>query len=673
MRESAQHIYVAAVAAHKAGKLVEAEGGYRSVLKNTPEMTEAHYLLGAVLMKTGRTDEAINSLMMCRNLNPDHVDALNMLGALYSDAGRPAEAVKTLSHAATLTRIDPNIWCNLGRARCEYKQYDQALDAFKNALDLRPDYGEALNGYGLSLAKLGRMNEAVTAFTQCLAINNDLEAAHSNLVQYLIEDGQIENALERCGTAIEKWPDRSRLRLFLAVGLQQSGREEDALASFQKAIELDPLDTLPLNKTSNFLYILGRWKEAEIYAQQSLEIDSKSASALNNLGRIRLMRGDLVGAINLYKDSILKEPDLADAHNNLGNAYLFTDRIEDALVEFDTAIALKPNKRGYLTNRGLSLLTKGEIGEGWKDYRCRFENEEDPIKGRRWPWPYWQDNSLDRKRVLLWAEQGIGDQILFSRFILKVAANTSYIILECSPRLIKLFERSFPGLDFAATTDPPDRRLLDGPFDFHSSVVDVSCSGLRGSDSISELPALIPDPNLTQSLKKKYHGLSGGRPVVGISWRSLGTKHAQFKSTALKDWVDILTNGQVAFVNLQYGDTQEELDDLERETGISIIDDSTIDALGDIDPFAAQIAAMDLVITTSNTTAHLAGALDIPVWNMTPTGLGRIWYWFMEGSESPWYASMKLFRHSYREDWSSVLSKVSSELKMAAPHLGKNP
>jgi len=91
--------------------------------------------------------------------------------------------------------------------------------------------------------------------------------------------------------------------------------------------------------------------------------------------------------------------------------------------------------------------------------------------------------------------------------------------------------------------------------------------------------------------------------------------------------------------------------------------------MGDLDLFAAQVAAMDLVITISNTTAHFAGALGVPVWNMTPTGPGRIWYWFLEGESSPWYESMRLFRHRHDEGWGDVLGRVSNQLRKTAPNL----
>jgi ADP-heptose:LPS heptosyltransferase len=165
-------------------------------------------------------------------------------------------------------------------------------------------------------------------------------------------------------------------------------------------------------------------------------------------------------------------------------------------------------------------------------------------------------------------------------------------------------------------------------------------------------------------LKRRYSAgrAAAGRPLIGISWRRAGGALMSDKSLPLAQWGPLLHVAGATFVNLQYGDTAAEIAAAAAQFGVRIISDPAVDPLVSLDAFAAQVAAMDLVISTSSTTAHMAGALNIPVWTFLPVGLGSLWHWFLERDDSPWYPSMKLFRQSHRGDWESVLDAASGAL-----------
>jgi ADP-heptose:LPS heptosyltransferase len=115
-------------------------------------------------------------------------------------------------------------------------------------------------------------------------------------------------------------------------------------------------------------------------------------------------------------------------------------------------------------------------------------------------------------------------------------------------------------------------------------------------------------------------------------------------------------------VNLQYGETARELSEVQAEMGVSVLTDPDIDPLGDLDTFAAQVAAMDLVISSSNTTVHMAGALGRPTFALVPSNHGRLWYWFLERSDSPWYPSVRLFRQDEALGWQPTVAAVADHL-----------
>ena len=171
---------------------------------------------------------------------------------------------------------------------------------------------------------------------------------------------------------------------------------------------------------------------------------------------------------------------------------------------------------------------------------------------------------------------------------------------------------------------------------------------------------LIPDASRVQELRARYG--NGNTRLVGLSWRSASGPTGRFKSMDLAQWAEFLKLPGTTFVSLQYGNSADEIAQVSHATGRTIIADPDIDTSGDMDAFAAQVAAMDLVISVSNTTVHVAGAIGTPVWALVPRGPGAHWYWFVDRTDSPWYPSLRLFRQNKRADWRQPLADVTTEL-----------
>jgi len=165
-------------------------------------------------------------------------------------------------------------------------------------------------------------------------------------------------------------------------------------------------------------------------------------------------------------------------------------------------------------------------------------------------------------------------------------------------------------------------------------------------------------PKKTLQLRRKYQQLAAGKLLVGISWKSTGINRRQglLKSTILEDWTSILSQQECYFINLQYGDVKEELEQFHLQTDLMIYQDEEIDSLQNLDDFAAQVSALDLVISIDNTTVHMAGALGKQVWTLLP--YIPDWRWMLEREDTPWYPSMRLFRQSETRNWSGVFDQV---------------
>ncbi|MDP6583325.1 MAG: hypothetical protein QF535_01630, partial [Anaerolineales bacterium] len=280
------------------------------------------------------------------------------------------------------------------------------------------------------------------------------------------------------------------------------------------------------------------------------------------------------------------------------------------------------------------------------------------------PQPLWDGSSLDGKSILIWQEQGTGDCIMFASLLVELQAHAQKIFVETEYRLLPLLERSFPTIHFHTAQIPPTPQLLSTTIDFQSPIASLPRWFLTDEEDFPKRHAYLKaSDHITQKCRNRYQQLAEGKTLVGISWNSMNKSVGKHKSAPLEQLEPLLSLNDCFFINLQYeyGDLALELDQFANDTGISIHCDTEINPLESLDDFAAQVAALDLVITISNTTAHMAGALGKSVWTLLHYGAD--WRWLTNRSDTPWYPSMTLFRQSRQGDWGNVVQQVYSTLK----------
>jgi tetratricopeptide (TPR) repeat protein len=668
--KTANEVFNDAVKAHKAGDLETAERGYRLIATSLPQEAEPHYLLGTVLLQREKPVDAANSIKRCLSIAAEHTPALSALGAALSKTGEHEEAIAAFSKALALNPDDDKTKLNLGRACLAGKEYALGEATLAPVVERNGLNEDALQLLSSCVAKQQRIKEAADILRGGLSRGIKTANLYENLLKRLIDSKQFQEAFDHAARATEAWPDNTAILLAYALSASMLEKNELAQKAFEKLIELEPSSHGNHNKFGSHLFKAGQWKDAERLVRRALDIAPDMPGAISNLGRIRQQRGDLVGARALYEKAIKISPDYPDAHNNLGNLLLFMDDVDGSISHFDKAVELNPQSADMRFNRSFAILNQGKLRDAWKDHRLRFEKDS-PTPERVWPWPNWTGEDIGEKKILLWGEQGIGDQVIHSRSAVAIAELASACTLECDARLQKLLARSFPNVNVCAVEDAAPDVHAAGPYDFQCSSLDATFLLNSSPKDIPGRPYLKADPHLTKELRTKYLNQSDGQPLIGISWWSGWTFHSHFKSTDLDKWVNILDKPQLTFMSLQYGDRGNDIEALRSKRGLDVIEDKEINPMGDLDQFAAQVAAMDMVVTISNTTAHIAGALGVPVLNMTPTGPGRLWYWFIEGSKSPWYDSMRIFRHRYDEGWDKVLNDVSEYLGQQTQNFGK--
>lgn len=540
---------------------------------------------------------------------------------------------------------------------------------YRDILDVEPGNADALHLCGVVAHQRGRRREAIELIERAIALNPRVPDFHNALGEALRAGGQLDAAIRQYRQALDQDRGLQAARCNLALALIARGDLGEAEAVLAEVLATEPRHIKARNILGMVLKRQGRLEQALAQYRGALDADPHDAESHVNLGNLLSTIGRLDEAVVEYGRAIEVRPDLVEARDNLGVALKDLGRLDEAIARHRQAIALAPDYAEAHKNLGLALLLGGDFADGFDHYDWRWRIGD--TKPRAFPQPRWTGAPLTGGPLLVWGEQGIGDEVMFASALNDAIAAAGRVIVECGSRLVPLLARSFAGAEIVARAASPDPRLLDSAIAAQCPAGDL-CRWLRRDAADFARPAayLKADPERRRAIRRRYDALSPG-VKIGIAWRSLpgrrtleNARYSFAKSAPLSAWGPVLGQAKALFVNLQYGDCGDELAQAERDFGVRIHDDREINQLESLDDFAAQIAALDLVITTSNTAAHIAGALGQRVWTL----LSHVpdWRWQLGREDTLWYPRMRLFRQPAAGDWRGVIARLGSEIERLA-------
>ena len=338
---------------------------------------------------------------------------------------------------------------------------------------------------------------------------------------------------------------------------------------------------------------------------------------------------------------------------NLGNIYKAQGDVQSSLACYRRALALRPDLAEAAAAESMALLLNGDFESGWMKFDRRWQTKDFNTPMRTYAQPEWNGEKLQSGRLLIWGEQGIGDEIMFAGLMPDVIATGNRCTLDCDARLKPLFARSFPSVDVVSgfSQDAGQEIAAHLPIGSLPRLFRAKTECFSATTS----PYLVAD---AAERKRLRDGYEDGRKLAGLAWYTNSQTTGKSRSIDLALLAPLFRRAGFKWVSLQYGDH----DALEQETaGTGMVVDRSVDQFVSIDRFAAQIAAMDLVITIDNSTAHLAGALGIPTWVLLP--FAPDWRWQLNRDDSPWYPAMRLFRQTKAGEWQPVVREVQEALR----------
>jgi len=631
--------------------------------KNRSGLTQVQVDTVTSLYSHGQIPESLVAIEILTKNYPNEPLLYNISGACYNLLGQFDAAVKSYKHALAINPNYAEVHFNLGVTLQKLGQLDVAVNSYEQALAIKPDYAEAYYNLGITLQKIGQLDAAVYSYSQAIAVNPNYAEAHFNLGNAYQKLGQLDAAINSYSKAVAIRANYAEAYYNLGITLQNLGQLDAAVNSFEQALAVRPDYAEVHFNLGITLQKLGQLDAAVNSFEQALAVKSDYAKAHSNLGVIFKELDQFNLAIQHQQHALKINPEFSEAHYNLGVALKDSGQHHEALRSYERALSIDPEHVDARWNLSLIQLLTENFKEGWANYEWRWlSKDHDPE--RHYPHSKWKGQPLKDKTLLIYTEQGVGDEVMFCSCIPDLISQApKLIILECDHRLKPLLERSFPRVDFVI------KQALETPNnfkEFHSIDFQVALGTLprilRSDFKFFSMQQsfLKADPDLVHKWQDRFSELGTGLNI-GISWRG-GRIESTIKSrsTPLSLWASVLKS-DANFINLQYGDYIEEINQVEESIGVSINDWADADPLKDLDNFAAQIAALDLIISIDNSTVHFAGALGTPVWVLLP--YAAEWRWFLNRDDSPWYPSVRLFRQKNLDDWESIFEEVINSLK----------
>jgi Flp pilus assembly protein TadD len=691
------------LARKKLGRVDSAVEAFAKAAEQDRRVARYHHDLGNALIDEGKIDRAITAFRRALRIDQGGAEVHNDLGAAYFEKGWHAEAEACFRKAIERDAGHAVAHGNLGAALRAQGRLSDSRRAYQRALLLRlrglvpsffrrrvvrpPAQPEAL------AADRDAVRQAVQAitreiaaqrFAQALTLARKAATRHPQEPDVLHaaalafeEAKDIPAALEQSSSAIARAPDRTEYRILRArllvksrqhhaaleealqalrlepgsadvhaviAGVCHPWHDEMACSAARRAIELDPGSHLGHANLAVALWGLGRIDEAERHAREAIRLQPEQADYRTNLAVILKDQGRLEEARGMYHELLARTPEDPKLALNLGILALECDGDLKAARHWYGKAQSSGEARPRLSEALLDLA-EGNFGQGWDKYEARKEVGDQSFQHTMFAHlPTWDGKS--DCRLLVYGEQGLGDEIMFASMLGELGHRVARITLMCDSRLGALFQRSFPALEVIAEPRASQAERAKGLQNIDAAVAAGSLGALfRRTVGQFQTHAgyLVADPAKVSAWSER---LGAGRHL-GLSWigglQKTGRSRRSIPLEALRTLTDL---AGMAWVSLQHGVTGSPLREFPGVTD-------------DLDELAALVTALDAAVTVCNTTVHLAGALGKRVLVMAP--FVPEWRYGMSG-DMLWYPSARVFRQSRYGDWGDVIAAVARAL-----------
>jgi tetratricopeptide (TPR) repeat protein len=596
--------------------------------------------------QAGRVAEAEDLCRKILAVNPRHPDSLHLLGMIAFQGGLHERAEEMMRESLAINAEQAAYHSNLGAVLQAQGRLEEAVDCYERAVALKPDYVEALYRLGLAVQLQGQLERAARYQERVLGLRPDHAEACFSLGQMLHGQGRLDEAVARYERAIALRPNHAKALNNLGTIFQAQRKLEDAAGCYERVLALAPEHVNACKNLGDVLLLAGKHEAAIAQYLRALALTPDSAEVHSNLGLALARQGKVEVAIVCLERALQLKPDYAEACNNLGQIRELLGDFDGPASQYKRALQLKPDYAEAAFNQSLLELLAGDFSMGLRTYERRWGVS---VKPHNFSQPQWRGEPLHGARILLHAEQGLGDTLQFLRYVPMVQAAGGSVVLAVQSAVRRLAAKLPGGADMVASGDAVPE------VDWQCPLLSLP---LAFGTTLDTIPGTVPYLSVPEEALQKAATVEwpavGLR--VGIVWAG-NAAHAKdrYRSLPLTYLEPLLRTEGVHFFSLQMGPEAAQL------AAIQVPVTNLGHMIGDMADTAALIQQLDLVIAVDTSVVHLAGALGKPVWLMLP--FSPDWRWRLDREDSPWYPTMRLFRQPKFDDWHSVVKRVCAALR----------
>ena len=644
-------------------KFIESKKILEEVLRLNEKDFESMCNMGYVLDKLGEQEDAVVVNEKAVKLRPtDYWANLNYAVSLLK-TNQFDLSIEYLNNCKTIDQNNYIAWMNEAKAYQAQKKHKQAINIFNIALkrcDGSIEKKEILKNKFNSMLELNMFNQIINEFKKIATIEaNNYELLIQAGVAYAKLKSHTESLIQ-FNAANEILPDNYLAIFNLGKANYELGNYLEALNYYEKCINIYDCFDSKVNKIA-ILIELNINKEAIEFANKVLkecpkefkvEIYINIAKAYINIGEYKESLFWIEAALTIEKRY--------EALFNKAVALQSQKKYIDANEIYLRNISNNNNDYESRYNLATSYLSTLNFKEGWAHYESRWNIKKNDAKKLQTKLPYLKKESY-KARAFIWREQGLGDEILFSTMYEDIKKISSNYTVQADSRLIEIFKRTYPKIEFVASDEKIKQNLYDQhiPAGGLGAYLRTSREDFKGNQNKLKANAKLVEKY--KLILNKYRD----RKLCGITWRSNNKNIGEIKSLNLEEYLPILKNSNYFFVNLQYDSNVEEIVEFNRKYGVNLININEVDHYNDIESHLAIIEICDLIISVSNSTAHLSGALGKRTYLLAPHGSSLMWYWLNNdiNGNNLWYPTINVNEQEKQNMWSNTIQKIYKKLE----------
>ncbi len=587
--------------------------------------------------------------------NTTNIEELFQDAVILQKSGDEAGAFELYEELLNIDKNHIAALCNLSIIYKEAKNYSKTLSLLNRALAIEPKNILALKNFAKLYQSIDADNKAIEILNFAINIKPQDATLHNELAIVYERVGELAKAFDSYKYAIKLDPGFVKAYNNIGVMFYKQNRFQKAIEIFEIAKSIDSSYIGTYVNLGASLNRAKRYKDAKVVLEKAIELDSKNSGSYINLGNVLNKLNEHKRALECHQKALEMEPDSSSSYANIAITYKNLKDFKKSKDAFLKAIELNPSSVNAHFDFSTLLLLTGEYERGFKEYEWRFKKSEmlsfiSENKNILEKTRFKKVLSSQGKTLLLFGEQGFGDNIQFVRYVklLKEDYPKMKILLQCRAELKSLFKE----LSYIDEVISRDEELPY--FDYQLSLMSLPHFFKTTKDTIAKMPAYIEIKE-----RELFLDIDKNMINIGLVWGGSNTNENHINRVLdLKKFMPILNHKKINVFSLQVGEDAKSI----KKLGLK--DDKLVDLsdkLSDFKTTALVIKQLDLVISSDTSVAHLAGSLGAKTWVMLQ--FIPDWRWMMHRKNSPWYPSMKLFRQSKKGEWDDVYDEVFKALE----------